>query len=221
MQPFDVTYPRIADERLSDLLAATNQAGFPTPTITPTAKSGATSGGAVATSTLNLGPELPDDWRAVRELVDQSFPWPNLEEPERYLHYAIYAGTAREGTVHIALGEAERMETWGKDRKYFIAFLTSGSPQLPLVEFLETDDYAETHEVIAVIRGRGGHNSKKMYGPADPLPEVYTEHFRIGIYSDYIRVPGAWGKLAVIADEDGVTTILNHALLQARRKGSL
>ena len=38
---------------------------------------------------------------------------------------------------------------------------------------------------------------------------------------ELIRVPGAWGKVAVIAHEDDVATMLNHALVQARRKGSL
>jgi hypothetical protein len=75
--------------------------------------------------------------------------------------------------------------------------------------------------VIAVIRGRGEPKSKKMYGPGDPLPTVYQEHFRTALYSDRIRVAGAWAKVAVLAREDEPEAMLNHALVQARRRGDL
>jgi len=42
--------------------------------------------------------------------------------------------TQRDGTVHIALGESQLAQR-GKDCKHLIAFLTSGTPQVPLVEF--------------------------------------------------------------------------------------
>jgi hypothetical protein len=156
-------------------------------------------------------------WRPVREMADQAYTWPNKRE--RYGSYAVYAAeTPREGTVHIALGWAQRVRTWGRDRRYVIAFLTSGSPQTPLVEFLETDDHAETHEFIAVIRGRDGAKSKKMFGPGDSLPPAYVNQFRTVMYSDHIRVSGSWSKIGVLAREDDPDTMLNHALLQARRR---
>jgi hypothetical protein len=219
MSPFDVVYRSVPDERLSALLASTNNAGFPTPEVLPVLRAG--NGASAADSRpLAVVADLPSDWHLVRRLEGQTYSWPELRE--HYVDYAIYAGkTRRDGTVHIALGRAERLKTWGRDRTYIIAFLTSGTPQAPLVEFLETDDYPETHEMLAVIRGRDGAESKKMFGPGDSLPEVYVDRFRTGMYNDYIRVQGSWNKVAVIASEDDSVSMLNHALLQARRRGNL
>jgi len=57
-----------------------------------------------------------------------------------------------------------------------------------------------------------------MYGPGDALPDVYVRHFRTEIYRDRIAYPRSWNKRAVIAQDDHAA-ILNHALLQARRRG--
>ena len=217
MKPFTVTIPEVADPALGPLLSHLSEAGYPDPVIeriggarnaagSPTPKVGTTEG------------DLPAGWQAVRELDDMSYRWPELEE--RYTRYTVYASTTeREGNVHIALGRAERLKTWGRDRGYVIAFLTSGAPQVPLVEFLETDDYEDTGEMIAVIRGREG--GRKMYGPTDSLPDVYPAAFKTVIYSDCIRVPGSWNKVAVLAHKDDPSTMLNHALVQARRRGDL
>jgi hypothetical protein len=159
-------------------------------------------------------------WRIVREMDGQSYAWP--EEREMFAEYRVYAGeTEREGTVHIALGKAPRRRAWGSERMHVVAFLTSGPPQTPLAEFQGTDDFDQTREVIAVIRGRGEPKSKKMFGPGDSLPNVYTERFSTVLYSDHIRVSGASSKVAVLAREDEPEALLNHALLQARRRGDL
>ena len=212
MVPFDVLIPGVADPELGPLLTKLNAEGFD-PVVTPVGGEAAARGPAAAADS-----ELPTEWRFVRELEDQSYAWP--QERETYRRYRVFAAdTARHGTVHIAIGEAGRAKAWGRDRTYLIAFLTSGAPQVPLVEFLEVDDYEQTHELLAIIRGSDG--GKKMYGPGDSLPDVYTQHFRTEVYSDRVVYPRSWNKLAVIAREDDHTTILNHALVQARRRGDL
>ena len=212
MVPFDVLIPGVADPDLGPLLTKLSAEGF-TPVVTPVAGEAAARHPAPAADT-----ELPTEWRPVRELKGQSYAWP--QERETYRRYRVFAAdTARHGTVHIAIGEAERAKAWGRDRTYLIAFLTSGAPQVPLVEFLEVDDYESTHELLAIIRGSDG--GKKMYGPGDSLPDVYTQHFRTELYCDRVVYPRSWNKLAVIAHEDDYTTILNHALVQARRRGDL
>ena len=126
-------------------------------------------------------------------------------------------GTTRpEGAVQIGLGETIRDNTRGRDRKYVVAFLSSGSPQEPLVEFVAADDYAQTHELIAVIRGSDG--GRRMYGAGDALPAIYTERFRTQIYNERIVYPGAWNKIVVVAHEDEHETMLDHALIQSRRR---
>ena len=129
-------------------------------------------------------------------------------------------GTTRaEGAVQIGLGETIRENKRGRDRKYVVAFLSSGSPQKPLAEFLAADDYEETRELVAVIRGSDG--GRRMYGAGDNLPEVYAERFRTQMYDERVDYPGVWKKVVVVAREDDHATMLNHALIQGRRRGSV
>ena len=126
------------------------------------------------------------------------------------------ATTRAEGAVQIGLGDTTRENKWGRDRKYVVAFLSSGSPQQPLVEFVAADDYAQTRELVAVIRGSDG--GRRMYGAGDTLPALYTERFRTQIYNERVVYPGAWNKVVVVAREDDEQTMLNHALIQSRRR---
>jgi hypothetical protein len=80
-----------------------------------------------------------------------------------YSPYRVFMGTTRaESAVQIGLGETIRKNAWGRERKYFVAFLSGGSPQHPLVEFVAADDFASTRELVAVIRGSDG--GRRMYG---------------------------------------------------------
>jgi hypothetical protein len=125
----------------------------------------------------------------VRERDGESYRWPNGRD--RYSPYRVFMGMTRaEGAVQIGLGETVRENKWGRDRKYVVAFLSSGSPQHPLVEFVAADDYEQTRELLAVIRGSDG--ARRMYGAGDPLPALYTERFRTQIYNERVvyRVRG-------------------------------
>jgi hypothetical protein len=189
------------------------QAGFHHPTITPDSadrasdETAAPAGGGTA--------DLPQDWRLVSEREGQSYQWPDARE--RYLRYRVFIGATRaEGAVHIALGETTRKNKWGRDRKYVVAFLSSGSPQQPLAEFVAADDYEETRELVAVIRGSDG--GRRMYSAGDALPRVYKERFRTQLYSERVVYPGVWNKIVAVAREDDDATMLNHALIQGRRR---
>ena len=223
MAPFDVTYREVPDDRLSELLGLTNRAAFGTPTIAPAGANAAspeTRSEMQPTDAFEDGGALPRAWRLVRELEDQAYTWP--EERESYGVYRVYAAeTEQSGTVHIALGTNLSHPAWGSERTHMVAFRSSGSPQIPLVEFQGTDDFDESHELISVIRGNGAAKSKKMFGPGDPLPRVYAENFRTSLYSERIRIRGAWAKVGVLARQDEPEAMLNHALLQARRRGDL
>jgi hypothetical protein len=145
-------------------------------------------------------------------------PWP--EGRDLYSRYRVFIGATRsEGVVHIGLGETIRQKKWGRDRKYVVAFLNSGAPQKPLAEFLAADDYRETRELVAVIRGSDG--GRRMYGPGDALPELYAARFETQMYDERVDYPGVWHKFVVVAPEDDYATMLNHALIQGRRRNSL
>jgi hypothetical protein len=213
MSPFSVTVPNVPDRELGPLLTQLSQAGFDNPIIESVGAHGASA--KTASVARGRPAELPEDWRLVRELDGEFYRWPKRRD--RYAPYRVFMGTTRaEGAVQIALGETIRTNAWGRDRKYVVAFLSSGSPQEPLVEFVATDDYEQTRELVAVIRGSDG--GRRMYGAGDALPDVYTDRFRTQIYNERISYPGAWNKVVVVAREDDDQMMLNHALIQSRRR---
>ena len=204
MCPFSVTVHNVPDRDLGPLLTQLSRAGFNSPIIESL---GASVGSDDA--------DLPEEWRPVQERDGESYRWPNGRD--RYSPYRVYVGTTRgEGAVHIGLGETVRENRWGRDRKYIVAFLSGGSPQHPLVEFAAADDYQQSRELVAVIRGSDG--GRRMYDAGDPLPAPYTDRFRTQIYNERVVYPGAWNKVVVVAHEDDERAILNHALIQSRRR---
>lgn len=214
MSPFSVTLPQVPDRDLGPLLTRLAQAGFHNPIIKPVGADEEAPGTVTAFPRGRMA-DLPENWRVVREREGQSYQWP--AERDRYSRYRVFMGATRaEGAVQIGLGETIRKNKWGRDRKYVVAFLSSGSPQQPLAEFVGADDYEETRELVAVIRGSDG--GRRMYGPGDALPGVYTERFRTQMYSERVVYPGVWNKVVVVAHEDDDETMLNHALIQGRRR---
>jgi hypothetical protein len=211
--PFSVTLERVPDRELGPLLIQLAQAGFRNPLIKPVDADGAA--GERADPARGPSADLAEDWRLVQEREGQSYQWP--EQRERYSRYRVFMGVTRaEGAVQIGLGETIRKNKWGRDRKYVVAFLSSGSPQRPLAEFVAADDYEDTRELVAVIRGSDG--GRRMYGAGDALPRVYTEGFRTQLYSERVVYQGVWNKVVVVAREDDDETMLNHALIQGRRR---
>jgi hypothetical protein len=213
MSPFSVTVQNVPDRELGPLLTQLSQAGFDSPIIKALGANGA-SEQADALARRRTA-DLPEDWRVVRERDGESYRWPNGRD--HYAPYRVFIGTTRaEGAVQVGLGETIRENKWGRDRKYVVAFLSGGSPQQPLVEFVAADDYEQTRELVAVIRGSDG--GRRMYGAGDPLPPLYTERFRTQTYNERVVFPGVWNKVVVVAREDDDETVLNHALIQSRRR---
>jgi hypothetical protein len=213
MSPFSVTVPHVPDRELGPLLGRLSDAGFDNPIISHIGADGVTDKGPASARGDPL--DLPEDWRLVREREGESYRWPKGRD--RYEPYRVFMGTTRaEGAVHVGLGETVRKNRWGRDRKYVVAFLSAGAPQQPLVEFVAADDYERTHELVAVIRGSDG--GRRMYGAGDTLPAVYAERFRTQLYNERVVHPGVWNKIVVVAREDDDEAILNHALIQSRRR---
>ena len=210
MCPFSVTVEHVPDRDLGPLLARLSEAGFAKPTISHVG-----AGGPSGAPGHPGSPDLPDDWRLLQEREGESYRWP--KRSDGYAPYRVFMGTTRaEGAVQIGLGETIRENAWGRDRKYVVAFLSGGSPQHPLVEFVAADDFEDTRELVAVIRGSDG--GRRMYGVGDTLPAVYVERFRTQIYNERVVHPGVWNRVVVVAREDDDAAMLNHALIQSRRR---
>jgi len=213
MSPFSVTLEHIPDRDLGPLLARLAEAGFASPIIRHSGADGRSERLDVPARVAST--DLPDDWRVLQQREGETYGWPKRRDT--YSPYRVFIGTTRaEGAVQIGLGETVRENAWGRDRKYVVAFLSGGAPQHPLVEFVATDDYEDTRELVAVIRGSDG--GRRMYGIGDTLPAVYTDRFRTQIYNDRVAHPGAWNKVVAVAREDDHDTMLNHALIQSRRR---
>jgi hypothetical protein len=213
MCPFYVTVEHVPDRELGPLVARLAEAGFVSPLIRHV---GADDRSERVSAPARLGsPDLPEAWRLVHDREGEAYRWPKRRDA--YSPYRVFVGTTRaEGAVQIGLGETIRENAWGRDRKYVVAFLSGGSPQHPLVEFVAADDFADTRELVAVIRGSDG--GRRMYGIGDTLPAVYADRFRTQMYSERVAHPGAWSKAVVVAHEDDDHTMLNHALIQSRRR---
>jgi hypothetical protein len=212
MSPFSVTVEHVPDRELGPLLARLSEAGFASPIVSHVAAGDPSDRTAAARP---AGADLPADWSLTQERQGEAYRWP--KQRDGYSSYRVFLGMTRgEGAVQIGLGETVRENAWGRDRKYVVAFLSGGSPQHPLVEFVAADDFETTRELVAVIRGSDG--GRRMYGIGDKLPAVYAEHFRTQIYNERVAHPGAWNKAVVVAREDDHATMLNHALVQSRRR---
>ena len=211
--PFNVLFREVADADLGPLLTRAADLGYASPSVSPVA------GGHEHQLNGNTEPvnDLVTGWQLVDSREGQVYQWP--ETLDHYDRYEVYRGEMQaKGAVFISLGWTVRRGAWGADRVYVVSFLSRRAPQTPLTEFLAADDYAETDELIAVIRGSDG--GRRMYGPTEDLPPAYAQ-FRIATYRDRVQAKGAWNKLAVVAAETDTDAILNHALIQARRRGDL
>jgi hypothetical protein len=214
MSPFSVTVEHVPDRELGPLLAQLSEAGFAHPSVLHVGSDSAAER-AAGVPARPTPPDLPDHWRLLHEREGESYRWPKRRDD--YSTYRVFIGTTRgEGAVQIGLGETIRENARGRDRKYVVAFLSGGSPQHPLVEFVAADDFEDTRELVAVIRGSDG--GRRMYGLGDKLPTVYSERFRTQLYNERVMHPGAWNKVVVVAREEDDATMLNHALIQSRRR---
>jgi hypothetical protein len=215
MSPFSVTVEHVPDRELGPLVARLSEAGFESPVIRHVSDDAASARAGAAAARLRSSGDLPEDWRLVQERDDESYRWPKRRD--HYSPYRVFLGSTRaEGAVQIGLGETIRANAWGRDRKYVVAFLSGGSPQHPLAEFVAADDFDETRDLVAVIRGSDG--GRRMYGLGDALPPVYVERFRTQLYNERVVHPGVWNKVVVVAREDDDAAMLNHALIQSRRR---
>lgn len=176
---------------------------------------------AVSATTRHDG--LPTEWTHIESREGETYSWPELLE--EYVPFDVFEGRTPNGaTSRWAIGECERVAVWGKDRKYYIVFHlgAGGGSKQPICEFLEADDYDETGEVLAIIRGSGGPRGQRMFDPSAALPEQY-DGLRIETYRD--RIAGTdelrgWNKLAVVAHEDDHASMLRHAAIQVQLRHS-
>jgi hypothetical protein len=153
-----------------------------------------------------------DGWTEVGLLADQTYSWPpDAGGLERYDPFVVY----ERGDLNLALAHnTQPVVVKDRPRKQIWVFhlrAPRGSKR-PIVPFVAADDYDETGELVAIIRGKGP-NGRKMFGPGDALPREY-ERVRLDRFGN--RITGHYDKFCVVATEEDPVTMLNHGAAQIR-----
>jgi hypothetical protein len=133
---------------------------------------------------------------------------------EHYGPMHVYETIDQHGPVRIALGEPrERLPLYGRERGWVSLWhVVNGRPQRQLANFVEVDDFGTTRERAALISGKDGA-AKKGFSPGDEhlLPPAY-QSMRIEVQRDRLVGANSRNRLVVVATDDDVTTMLDHAL---------
>ena len=74
-----------------------------------------------------------------------------------------------------------------------------------------------TFDVFSSLDGFGSASGGDWGGYWGKQGPALLEH-RLALYSERVVYPGVWNKAVVVASEDDVATMLNHALIQGRRR---
>lgn len=152
----------------------------------------------------------PAQWTKVGELEGQSYKWPeDAGGLEVYSRFELWQGDGL--TIGVGYGSSAILKNLERTHIALFKMGAGGGSKRPVVYFTETDLYAETGERFSPIRGKAGGRS--LFAPGDQLPPDY-DGMRIETLRDVVA--GHWNVLAIIAKDDELETMLNHAAAQIR-----
>lgn len=156
--------------------------------------------------------ELPKEWQLVDEDSGVRYTWG--EDHDIYDPFLTYEARTSQGKVRLAIGKCRRTRVRGRDRVYYIVVnIGPEGGMRAIAEFLATDDYDETSEVIAIIKGKEG--SGRQFTSADELPSIYRDWSTV-TYRDRVDYPGSYLKQGLVCNERDAETMLNHSLAQVQ-----
>ena len=156
-------------------------------------------------------------WRLADERTGETYSWP--EGLDEYETFRIFdCTTAPLGQYAVGKVTNVKNEYWGQLRPYFVVFKlgAGGGSKQPIAVFVAADDFEQTADYIAVIRGAGGKRGQRMFPPDQAPPQAY-EGLSVVTFRDRIagtqRFSG-FNRLAVAANEEDAETMLRHAAIQ-------
>jgi hypothetical protein len=162
------------------------------------------------------GVELPGTWRRVEERKGVTYTWGD-DQMDAFDPFVVYEGTTSSGLARLGIGRCVRTLVHSEERIYYIVCAIGPQGGLrAIAEFLATDDYAETGDVIAIVKGKEG--TGRQFDPGDELPPVY-ERWASVTYRDRVDYPGSYKKIGLVCNELDHETMLNHALAQIQLRG--
>jgi hypothetical protein len=154
-------------------------------------------------------------WREVGRLKDQTYDWPpeggGRDEFDPFILY-------RENRMTLALAQnVKPTRVKDRPRKQIWVFKVDddGSRKDPISPFVAADDYDDSRELVAIIRGKG-ETGRQMYSPGDQLPPPYGD-LKVEILGD--RIKGHYNKYCVVAHEDDAESMLRHGAARLRLRG--
>lgn len=159
--------------------------------------------------------ELPDKWKLLRTAHGIEYRWG--DDVDTYDPFVTYEGRTSRGKAVLAIGKCQRTKTHGRDRIYYIVInIGPAGGMRAIAEFLATDDYEETGEVIAIIKGKEG--TGRQFDSAEELPPIYR-NWQTVTYRDRVDYPSSYLKQGLVCKESDFETMLNHSLVQILLRG--
>jgi hypothetical protein len=161
-------------------------------------------------------PVEPMVWHELDPINGFEAMWP--EGPEHYGPMRRFEGHDGDQTLQLAFGEpAERRVLYGAERGWVSVWtVVNSKPRQQLANFIEADDFHASGERVALVSGKNG-SRKGGYAPTERhlLPDVY-DHMRLAVQRDRIAGDMARNRLAVVAGDSDVQTMLDHGLAHLR-----
>lgn len=198
--------------------ANSDESGSPAMATQTTGAVGASTGTAPPTWVeVDLIDGFETKWPAPEVLRAQG----HAQLHEHYGPMKVFEGRDEVGLARLAIGApSERYEFYGRDRGWLSVWeVVNGRPARQLANFIEVDDFAESHDRAALISGKDG-GAKKGFSPheRDLLPPSY-DGMRVEVQRDRIVGPYSRKRLAVVARDEETDIMLNHALAHLRLRG--
>jgi hypothetical protein len=153
------------------------------------------------------------NWKKTDSRSAVTYKWPDKTKPggnpEHYGPFKIFEGEAVGVPYRLGLGKIEHG---------YVSFVVgpSGALLRPVTVFFRADGYAQSGELVGLVRGRDG--GRAGWGAGEALPPEY-DNARTEIMGD--RIDGKFQRLAVVVtdDEKGKRQMLDHTAAQLRLRG--
>lgn len=142
-----------------------------------------------------------------------TYQWPD-GTTESYDCFVEYVATAEDGEHIVKVGFGKR-PVYGTDRIRVVVWI-DGHPH---AEFLGTDDFEKSGEVLSEIKVPGAVGERICKYPDEPIPERYSmfnvEGLPVRIQGSGVH--GAWAVVANIADHKTLIALAALRRLERRR----